>query len=365
MKKILLTIILLYLPAINLFAHGISEKSLEIIHLDDFHYFTDFFIRPVYSAVNIQIDNSSGYRIIKSDGIPNHSTGNFPNRNNPNSISAQDYNFRVTLNPKKSNRVTEIGHNYFGVALNGVPFDPATAEFWNNDRNSKWVLDAIKGGRNLGLDQNNAHVQPNGAYHYHSLPIGLIQNQNYKNKPVLIGYAADGFPIYTPYAHTNSQGDTIELTSSYKVKQGNRSDGPSGQYDGRYTLDYEYVDGLGDLDQCNGRISKTDEYPNGTYHYVISNQYPFIPRCWSGSPDSSFQIRRGSIPRQGSNGRDDAMPPRLERSERPGRNPPREAISACNRKSNGSRCVVNRPHGELNGTCRNIADELACVPARH
>jgi hypothetical protein len=26
----------------------------------------------------------------------------------------------------------------FGVALNGVGFDPGTAEFWNNDRRGGW-----------------------------------------------------------------------------------------------------------------------------------------------------------------------------------------------------------------------------------
>ena len=51
----------------------------------------------------------------------------------------------------------------FGVALNGVPFDPGTAEYWENDRSSDWRYDALSGKINLGLDQNNAHVQPNGA----------------------------------------------------------------------------------------------------------------------------------------------------------------------------------------------------------
>ena len=33
----------------------------------------------------------------------------------------------------------------------------------------------------------------------------------------------------------------------------------------RYIQDNEYISGLGDLDQYNGRTAVTPEYPNGTY----------------------------------------------------------------------------------------------------
>ena len=36
---------------------------------------------------------------------------------------------------------------------------------------------------------------------------------------------------------------------------------------GTYIEDYEYVEGLGDLDQYNGRFCVTPEYPNGVYAY--------------------------------------------------------------------------------------------------
>ena len=54
-------------------------------------------------------------------------------------------------------------------------------------------------GRDGGLDDHHAHVQPTGAYHYHGLPTGLIEHlrkEKDDNKMLLIGYAADGFPIY-------------------------------------------------------------------------------------------------------------------------------------------------------------------------
>ena len=40
-----------------------------------------------------------------------------------------------------------------GVALNGVVFDPGTAEFWRDDPSLGWRMEAIGGPRNLGLDR--------------------------------------------------------------------------------------------------------------------------------------------------------------------------------------------------------------------
>lgn len=32
--------------------------------------------------------------------------------------------------------------------------------------------------------------------------------------------------------------------------------------------------------------------PTGTYHYYITDDYPYIPRCVFGTPDGSFRVRR-------------------------------------------------------------------------
>jgi len=113
----------------------------------------------------------------------------------------------------------------------------------------------------------------------------------------LIGYAADGFPIYYKYAYTdasNSSSAVIEMTSSYQLKAGNRpGDGvtaPCDVYNGVYSNDYEYVSGLGDLDQANGRTGVTPEYPSGIYYYVITEDFPSIPRYFRGTPSSDFEI---------------------------------------------------------------------------
>lgn len=240
----------------------------------------------------VEIVVRDDFRFITSNGIPNHATGRFPNRGNPNSIQEQRYTFRVPANPQIADLLTDARRQPFGVALNGVPFDPGTAEFWNNDPN--WCYEALSGLINLGLDNNNAHVQPGGAYHYHGLPIGLIEQLRAEKKIAMVGYAADGFPIYTAYGYADAQNANSaikEMRSSYRLKSGQRVNGPSGKFDGTFVQDWEFVKGAGDLDECNGRFAVTPEYPNGIYHYYITKDYPFIPRYHRGTPDESFRRR--------------------------------------------------------------------------
>ena len=57
--------------------------------------------------------------------------------------------------------------------------------------------------------------------------------------------------------------------------------------------DYVFQENSGDLDQCNGREGVTPEFPNGTYYYVISKQFPFIGRCLVGLPSDDFKVGGG------------------------------------------------------------------------
>ena len=247
------------------------------------------------SLPQVSITDDGQYRYIRSNGIPGHETGAFPNPGNPHAIESQRHNYRMPMQPKLAGRTTELGLSPFGVALNGVPFDPGAAEFWQCDRDSGWQFEALSGVIPLGLDKHNAHVQPSGAYHYHGLPTALLANQASDRHSQIIGYAADGFPVYARYGHADSQETIRELRSSYRIKEGERSGGPGGSYDGTFVQDYEFIAGLGDLDECNGRETKTPDYPDGTYAYFLTKTYPVIPRCLKGTPDKSF-LRRGPPP---------------------------------------------------------------------
>ena len=247
---------------------------------------------------HVHITESGDYRYIVSDGIPTHAVGQFPNRGNPNTIRLQYHRYRVPLLPKAADESRPYFLIPFGIALNGIPFDPGAAEFWNGDPN--WQCEALSDTNSLGLDFNNAHVQPTGAYHYHGTPIGLVDQLGVAKGMTLLGYAADGFPIYNARIANYVKGPNervVTLRSSYRLKQGARINGPNGLHDGTFVQDYEYVAGSGDLDECNGRFGPTPARPEGEYYYVISEDFPFIPRRFRGTPDPSFE-RRGP-PRSG------------------------------------------------------------------
>ncbi|WP_420410874.1 YHYH protein [Roseibium sp.] len=264
-----------------------GEEDLEHSHFGE--NILHLLVPEAEASADITVDGNK--RRIRANGYPIKSPGSFPNRNNPHRISKKNYNLKVPLAPRKNGRATNAQGSVFGIALNGVVMDPGTAEYWQNNRRSGWNYEAMGGACKLGLDKYNAHVQPDGTYHYHGIPTGVLASEGGRSVPALIGYAADGFPIYGPYGYSNPQKKSgiKKLKSSYRIKNGTRPSGPGGRYNGKFTQDWAYVRGAGDLDQCNGRFAVTPEYPKGTYHYVLTDQFPYIPRCWMGSPDNSFK----------------------------------------------------------------------------
>lgn len=263
----------------------------------------------IVSSVKIEIVGTN--RVITANSIPNHKVGLFGNvagSLNPNAIRAQNKTYTITNQPLKATQffpLTNATTNSlwsFGVLLNGVELDPIAAEPWPHQGlmatnvNWEWNLEATN--VKIGLDCNNAHVQPTGKYHYHGSPTLYLQNANIpSNTMTLVGYAADGFPVYYKYAYTNAtdaNSAVIAMTSSYRLKSGKRpGDGvtaPCGSYDGVYSNDYEFVNGLGTLDQANGREGVTPEYPSGTYYYVITDDFPNIPRYFRGTPAPEFKV---------------------------------------------------------------------------
>ncbi len=303
---------------------------------------------------HVTIKSEGDKRIIEANGLPDHKPGQFPNRGNPNEISAQKYHFEMPLKPQAANELRPLRGNLFGVAINGVVFDPGTAEIWQPgdkilsrpgpgtrmgpgvDRSKVWNYQGL-GRMNLGIDSSHAHVQPTGTYHYHGLPTGLIERlrkEQGSEQMLLIGYAADGFPFYAEYGHekaNDAKSPLKKLRSSYHMKKDERPKGdagPGGKYDGTFEQDFEFIAGSGDLDKANGRTGVTPEYPEGTYYYVATADYPYIPRFFHGTPDKSFEKRMGPPPGgpDGPGGPD--APPR-RRGRRgppplPGERPPME-----------------------------------------
>lgn len=332
-------------------------------------------VAPAESAnkPSVEITTDADYRYIQSNGIPAHEHGVFPNRGNPNAISPQKHEFRMLLNPVRAINTTLLENKmYFGVALNGVPFDPGTAEYYYNDPTSGWKYEALSGQIDLGIDFNNAHVQRDGSYHYHGIPKSLVGSYRIKEHSKIIGYAADGFPIYAVagYKDPDDPGKGIQgIRSSYIVKKGFRPTGPGGKYDGSFIQDYVYFNKSGDLDECNGRFGKTPDYPEGIYHYYLTDSFPFIPRCFRGEPDTSFLKSRIQSQSSEAVGAERGFKPPVERpagQPQRGSGPPREAVNACTAQRNGSTCEFMVPRrGIIRGVCRNVQGRTACVPSHH
>lgn len=278
----------------------------------------DYSFVDTATGCEVRVTVRNGVRRIRANGLPNHSTGQFPNAHNPNSISAQSYDYSFPKSPAR----TGVARPYaipqpFGIAVNGVLFDPIAAEWYQDDPRSGWNLNPLSPLVNLGLDGNHAHVQPTGAYHYHGIPDGLADQIDTARHAPLIGWAGDGFPIYLDrgYRRSGSSSSGVKrLTSSYRLRSGTRSGGPGGTFDGMYVEDYEYAAGSGDLDEANGRVQVTPEFPKGTYCYILTEEFPVIPRAFVGAVASSF-AKTG--PQGGAGGAGGQRPPRPGGQQRP------------------------------------------------
>lgn len=237
-----------------------------------------------------KMTTSQTKRCFTANGLPQHPTGTFPNRGNPNAIEAQDVNVCVPMTPQKKATLTPV-RGTMGIAVNGVQFRPNTAGFYDpngrrghsRDGDRNWSLDIHGAPGKLGLDFNNAHVGRGGLYHYH----GIAESLTDMSGSSLIGYAGDGFEIH--YV-----GEDVK--SGWRLKSGTRPSGPGGTYDGTYNEDYEYVGGNGALDECNGGQI------NGKYAYFVTETYPFVSRCLYGQISADFNRANHRQERSGQEG---------------------------------------------------------------
>ena len=182
-------------------------------------------------------------RIVTTNDLPEHHTGTFPVETtdpayvydrNPNTISAQHVSLTLTRNPTYG--APQCMGGQVGVMTTG-------AELYS-------AFDA--GGRDAGAwevqDGCEGHPQPQGAYHYHTLSSCIHHASVHK----VIGWALDGFPITGPVV-----GKGNLLTTK-------------------------------DLDQCHGITStvKVDGTMTTTYHYVMTQDFPYSVSCYRATPVS-------------------------------------------------------------------------------
>lgn len=269
-------------------------------------------------------------RVLSANGIPDHEVGTFPNNHNPHAIEVQDVSVSYPIDPTFADNNTQLGGplGVPGYMLNGIRMDPGSGGSCQDNATSKkrgacdladpsggWTIEAYgQSSFDFGVDSNNAHVQPGGAYHYHAMPEGLLTLLGADStKMTLVGWAADGYPIYARYGHSvaiDVSSDLKVITGSYQLKTDIAGARPSPDLIelGAFTQDWEYVEGAGDLDECNGRFGMTPEFPEGIYHYFVTDSYPFAMRCVKGVNTAAREARSGGGGRPSKDGRPKRKP---------------------------------------------------------
>lgn len=279
-------------------------------------------LTPNNILVNCQkVEYSSTSVYVHTKGIPSYPVGPYLD-GNTNQAGDQNAIFKFPLNPvKNTGTLTSTTLGNIGVFINGVAvFDYQDGVAWNNTTKAlcggpgnppctgtkEWNRDAIR-AEMAGFDCAKGH--PAGTnYHHHQNPSafkldkkvvstvcnlydsdGLYVIDATKHSP-LIGYAYDGFPIYGAYGYKNTDGTggIVRMKSSFRLKNiTTRTNGPdvSTTYPlGYFREDYEYIANSDPdyLNEQNGRVCKTPEYPDGIFCYfatVDSNHnsaFPYI-----------------------------------------------------------------------------------------
>lgn len=200
--------------------------------------------------------------IVTSNGIPD-----FPYiETSPGLPNAFAYEFEIPVTPRVAaspGAVPLLGS--VGVAINGVPIFGPT-EGGGGD------VYALGGG----FTECGGHNGPTG-YHYHTFDatgsdVCLFSEAEATAESVLFGYAFDGYPIYSGnYQFTSSwelTDETLFATDTWAA--------------------HSYVEGSGDLDECNGR---TDE--DGNYAYYTTDEFPYVLGCYVGEVEATEQAGGG------------------------------------------------------------------------
>jgi len=247
--------------------------------------------RGAQLQASLQISVDNGECVFNGNAIPNHDF-NDGAQSFPHEVTSQSQIYRIDATPKVAVAPTALSLTYDNALfLNGVKLDLLAAACFGvgnertgcNNENQPWRFDPMHPDNEFRIDSHNAHSQSNGAYHYHGNPMALFLQDSAVESP-LIGFAADGFPIYGSWINDN--GTIRKVQSSYRLMSGQRpieSGSPGGSYDGRFRDDYEFAENHGDLDRCNGM------WLDGEYGYYVTDSFPHVMACFSGTPHESFR----------------------------------------------------------------------------
>lgn len=192
--------------------------------------------------------------VITSNGIPDYTYI----ETSPGDPRPADYTFTIPATPTLADTPTDVPDvGTAAVALNGIPIYGPT-EGTGGD------VDSLPGA----LSECGSHNGPTG-FHIHKILTTdttdcLFTPEEVAAAPQLVGYALDGYPIYT---------GIDQYTSSWELTD-------ESLFASDTWAAHSYVEGLGDLDQCNG-LTDAD----GNYAYYTTETFPYVLGCYAGVVD--------------------------------------------------------------------------------
>ena len=235
-----------------------------------------------YTKPTISVTCSKTELKVSSNGMIS-----FPfEKKTPNSLTGQNWNWSVPLNPVKAKKITTIKNvlGTLGFTVSGLPiYGPTEGQMPAAQAFGDPVYNKI-------LDTCGGHTGPGREYHHHA--ITLAEQCNLSEQTVL-GYALDGFPIYTTLGCLDKKCTKTALMKSGYVKTGD----PTKNTWDAYT--YKTAKATTTLDSCNGRIQ-----PDGTYGYHATTGFPYIIGCFTGTATLPKGRAAGPMPPMGG-----PMPP--------------------------------------------------------
>ena len=245
MKKnqVIIKAVLLVMTLGVLYACSSNDLTEEIEEVEENPTSTDYNITSILSKFDgidaVSYSVSGNTVTFTTTDLPNHKspywgTGhamyeayngtNAGWNQNPGSIGEQNITFTMPLNPEEATNKSATPMGPIGISRNGIVFF-----------NQYAAGGAALTGEINSFDQYLGHPAMT-TYHYHIKPKFLTDTYG---EDAFLGLLSDGFPVYGSLEN----GETI-------------------------TND--------DLDAYHGHTSATVDFPDGIYHYHITNEDPYL-----------------------------------------------------------------------------------------
>jgi len=198
-------------------------------------------------ASDMEVSLDGDTLTLSDDGIPDHDVleAYLLMDGSTVSVVAAAYEMEIPTNPTIADQPTDTSLGSIGVAISGaVYFNPYEGDGTTVAVDNNFETDGIP-----FIDACNGHPLPDGGtFHYHGVPYCVTDEVDTPGEhSVIIGVLLDGFAVYGPQDEGGEPPD--------------------------------------DLDDCSGHVGPTPEFPDGVYHYHLTESSPYSIDCYAGEVD--------------------------------------------------------------------------------